>query len=325
MTTIERDPSSAANIDQVITTHIHLNVRAHFDRSVLAGSVDLSLEAVADGVDTVVLDGRDLSIKSAAIGDAALDFATAENGELGQSVTITLKNSLSKGEKAVLRINYETSPDATGLQWLPPAQTEGKQQPYLFSQFQAIHARSALPCMDTPANKQPYTARVEVPKPLTALMSALSKDSESVDDEWQAFTFEQRVPIPSYLIAIVAGLLESREIGPRSRVWAEASVVEKAAYEFAETEEFLKTAEALLTPYEWGRYDLLCLPSSFPYGGMENPCLTFVTPTLLAGDRSLSSVVAHEIAHSWTGNLGTATTSSAFGLSVQARVPPGLQ
>lgn len=180
--------------------------------------------------------------------------------------------------------------------------------PYLFSQFQAIHCRSFIPCQDTPTVKATYSAELTVPLGLTALMSALSEDSRhSVDHLAQTatFHFRQQVPIPSYLIALVVGQLESREVGPRTKVWSEPSVVEAAAFEFANTEEFLRVAEDLLIPYQWGRYDLLVLPGSFPYGGMENPCLTFVTPTLLAGDRSLTSVVAHEIAHSWMGNLVT--------------------
>ena len=161
--------------------------------------------------------------------------------------------------------------------------------------------------------KAPYKASITVPAALTALMSAVSTGEEVTDGgKKKTFHFEQKVPIPSYLIALAAGNLVSREIGPRSKVWSEASMVDAGAFEFAETEKFISTAEEVCGPYVWGRYDILLLPPSFPYGGMENPCLTFVTPTLLAGDRSLANVVAHEIAHSWMGNLVTNQTWEHF-------------
>jgi leukotriene-A4 hydrolase len=161
-----------------------------------------------------------------------------------------------------------------------------------------------MPCQDTPAAKCTYSARLVVPSPLTALMSALSTRHEPVGDAKQvAFYFEQKVPIPSYLLALAVGCLEKRDISPRCAVWSEKEAADKARFEFEDTERFLAIAEEICGPYAWGRYDILLMPPSFPYGGMENPCLTFVTPTLLAGDKSLANVVAHEIAHSWMGNL----------------------
>jgi len=181
---------------------------------------------------------------------------------------------------------------------------------------QAIHARSFFPCQDTPGVKATYTAAVTVPDGLRALMSAIPlDDGVPRDGGLRTYRFEQKVPIPSYLVALAVGALESRDIGPRSRVWSEPSMVDAGAHEFAETEAFLAAGEEVAGPYLWGRYDLLLLPPSFPYGGMENPCLTFVTPTLLAGDRSLANVVAHEIAHSWFGNLITNVTWEHFWLN----------
>uniref|UniRef100_S4RRI9 Uncharacterized protein n=1 Tax=Petromyzon marinus TaxID=7757 RepID=S4RRI9_PETMA len=179
---------------------------------------------------------------------------------------------------------------------------------------QAIHCRSMVPCQDTPSLKFTYDAKVSVPKSLVALMSALCDGSEPdpTNGEFTVHKFKQPVQIPSYLIALVVGALKSREIGPRTKVWSEKEFVEQAASEFSETETMLTTAEELVGPYVWGRYDLLVLPPSFPYGGMENPCLTFVTPTVLAGDKSLAGVVAHEISHSWTGNLVTNKTWEHF-------------
>ncbi|CAG8832016.1 15949_t:CDS:10, partial [Gigaspora margarita] len=184
-------------------------------------------------------------------------------------------------------------------------QTSGKKHPYLFTQCQAIHARSLVPCQDTPVFKFSYYASVQVPQPLRALMSAIEVGEENVDNNTKIYKFEQTVKIPSYLIALAVGNLVGKKIVPRSTVWTEPEVVESAAWEFVDTEKFIEIGEKLLTPYEWKKYDFLVLPASFPSGGMENPCLTFVTPTLLAGDRSLVDVVSHEISHSWMGNLVT--------------------
>jgi leukotriene-A4 hydrolase len=185
----------------------------------------------------------------------------------------------------------------------------------LVLQCEAIHARSLFPCQDTPAVKTPYSATVRAPSWCIALMSALQQGEGSCAGDIRTVQWSQPVPVPSYLVALAAGELESREISPRVKIWAEPSVVEAAAFEFSETEAFLTTAESLTLPYVWGRYDVLCLPPSFPYGGMENPCLTFATPTLLAGDKSLADVIAHEIAHSWTGNLVTNVTWEHFWLN----------
>lgn len=300
------DPSSLANLDAWATQHLDINLAASFEQKKLHGYVVLRMKALK-GSNQVVLDTRDIKISGARIKNSNVDlkFNYGEMNEaFGQALHIHLGNHYTPNSIIELQINYETSVNASGLQWLPPAQTEGKKYPYLFSQFQSVHCRSAIPCQDSPVVKATYTAQVTVPKPLVCLMSAVPNGTRDAGDS-TVYLFEQKVPIPSYLIAIVAAHLVSKDIGPRTRVWTEESRLDACAWEFAETESFVATGENLLTPYVWGRYDLLVLPGSFPYGGMENPCLTFVTPTLLAGDRSLVSVVAHEIAHSWTGNLVT--------------------
>lgn len=235
----------------------------------------------------------------------------------GAPLEITLPFAISRGQHVIVEVTYQTSPSATALQWLTPDQTAGKKHPYLFSQCQAHHCRSMVPCQDSPSIKHTYYAQVSVPKDLVAVMSALrdGHEQDPQDSERIVYRFRQTVAMPSYLIAIVVGALESREIGPRSRVWSEKELVDKAAFEFSETEQMLQTAEQLAGPYVWGQYDILVLPPSFPYGGMENPCLTFATPTLLAGDKSLSNVIAHEISHSWTGNLVTNRTWEHFWLN----------
>ena len=263
---------------------------------------------------------RGLNINNVVLSDTDVALShTVKDASLGSALVVELPEELAKtGTSVKITISYATSPEASGIQWLAAAQTAGKTHPYLFTQCQAIHARSVLPCQDTPAVKCQYAARITVPSALTALMSAASvSSSEPISavaaagedggdgPSMRTFSFEQKVPVQSYLIALVVGALESHDLSERCRVWSEPQQIEASAREFGEVEEMLQAAESLLGPYVWGRYDLLVLPPSFPYGGMENPMLTFVTPTLLAGDRSLTSVVIHEITHSWTGNLVT--------------------
>lgn len=318
------DHSSYSNIDEVRCQHIDLDWDLDFDKSQINGSATLHLKALVDKPEKVVLDTRDLSFSKVTMtGDKEL---TAEKGDscdaYGQAMVIALPEDVRPAKDAVfqLRIEYSTSKNASGIQWLPKEQTDGKMHPYVFTQFQAIHARSALPCQDSPGAKVTYNAKVRAVEPLRVLMSALSQDKhEGTAVEGRSgvreYVFEQKVPMCTYLIALAAGDLHHKDIGPRSRVWTEKEKVEACAFEFSETEDFIATAESFLTPYAWGRYDVLILPGSFPYGGMENPTLTFVTPTLLAGDRSLADVVAHEIAHSWFGNLVTNRTWESFWLN----------
>ncbi|KAL4226486.1 Leukotriene A-4 hydrolase [Mactra antiquata] len=312
------DPTSFSNAHEVIVTGLDLELDIDFRSKTLQGQVNLTLEKLVDGIDVVVLDTRDVTISSVIDKQTGqtLEYNLGENvGAFGSKLTIKLP---ATGDKSCeLTIQYKTSPKCSALQWLNPEQTAGKRQPYMFSQCQAIHCRSLIPCQDTPHVKCPYTARISAPTEIKVLMSALLCGSEPRSDKpgYSVYKFEQKVPMPAYLIAIVAGDIVSRDIGPRSKVWSEEELVDKAQYEFMETESMLQTAERLLGPYVWGHYDLLVLPPSFPYGGMENPCLTFVTPTLLAGDRSLADVVAHEISHSWTGNLVTNGTFEHFWLN----------
>ncbi|RIB19601.1 leukotriene A4 hydrolase [Gigaspora rosea] len=310
------DPNTFSNINEVKTTHLDLNFIVDFERKILDAVVTLKLVTLVDNVNEIILDTRYLNIKSVSCCGAQLKHNLADlNESFGSALHIQLNDKLSVNTEFDLVINYCTSEQGTAVQWLEPIQTSGKKHPYLFTQCQAIHARSLVPCQDTPAFKLSYHASVQVPQPLRALMSAVEVGEENVDNNTKIYKFEQTVKIPSYLIALAVGNLVGKKIGPRSTVWTEPEVVDSAAWEFVDTEKFIEIGEKLLTPYEWKKYDLLVLPASFPYGGMENPCLTFVTPTLLAGDRSLVDVVAHEISHSWMGNLVTTLNWEHFWLN----------
>ncbi|XP_078484924.1 leukotriene A-4 hydrolase [Ciona intestinalis] len=314
------DPTSYSDPTAAKIQHINIDWTVDFERTLLSGSVELLFNVLQDDVSSITLDTKDLHIKKISNGQTELKYSFGDKHKaFGLALTITLPAPVNKGAELTLHIEYETSSNASALQWLTKEQTAGKMHPYMFSQCQAIHARSLLPCQDSPSVKATYSSKVTVQDPLVALMSALQCWDKSGKNEKgekvKTYKFTQKVPTPSYLIAIVVGLLESRDIGPRSKVWSEREFVDKAAHEFAETEKMLAAGEELGGPYVWGQYDLLVLPPSFPYGGMENPCLTFVTPTLLAGDRSLANVIAHEIAHSWTGNLVTNHTWEDFWLN----------
>jgi leukotriene-A4 hydrolase len=301
------DPHSYADAAQPGTTVLHLDLTVDFEAQVLRGTATLELERPAEGA--LDLDTRDLDIQAVTDGEGhPLGFTLhPAEGFMGSRLTIE-----APGDR--VQITYATRPTATALQWLAPAQTAGGAHPYVFTQCQAIHARSVTPCQDTPRVRQEVQARLTIPRALTAVMAAADLGrEESGDVAVQRFHMPQR--IPSYLLAFAVGHLTSEDVGARTRVWAEPEAVKAAAWEFAEVDAMLTAAEGLFGPYPWDRFDLLLMPPSFPYGGMENPRLTFLTPTLLAGDRSLVSVVAHELAHSWTGNLVTNASMNDFWLN----------
>jgi leukotriene-A4 hydrolase len=297
------DEHSYAEPDKVKITELALDLGIDFGKRELAGTATLDLDW-ADGTDhdDLVLDTRDLAIASVQWSnngrrwkDAPFVLA-AEDARFGSKLTIDLPKQAGQ-----VRIAYRTSPDASGLQWLAPTMTaSGK--PFMFSQSQAIHARSWVPLQDTPSVRFTYTAHVTTPKDAMALMSA-DNDPAAVRDG--DYTFAMPQAIPSYLLAIAAGDLVFKPLGERAGVWTEPQTIDKAVAEFADTEKMIAVTESLYGPYRWGRYDLLILPPSFPFGGMENPRLSFITPTVIAGDKSLVSLIAHELAHSWSGNLVT--------------------
>ena len=310
---LPRDPSSYANVDAFVTTHLVLDLTADFDAKTLSGIAELHLERRDPDATELVLDTRDLTIRAidAATGTGAwtrtpfrLDAATPA---FGSALRITMPPAADR-----VRVTYASSPSAKGLQWLAPAQTAGKRQPFLFSQAEAIQARSFIPLQDLPGVRSTYEATIHAPKDLVAVMAAEMVPGEAGSG---VFRFRMPQPIPSYLIALAIGDLAFKPLSERTGVWAEPSMLEMAAREFQDTERMIETTEALYGPYRWGRYDLLLLPPSFPFGGMENPRLTFATPTIIVGDKSLVSLVAHELAHSWSGNLVTNATWTDFWLN----------
>jgi len=386
----DEDKSSlSSSPNDVLIKHVAWKANVSFEKHVIDATATYDVDLLVDPddrsnggninndrvVSSIKLDTRGLSIHSVHVdgvqlneaaddeehdegNDAVMGWKLEDEIEnllhLGRRLVIPISTTSSSKKEIQIQISYSTSSDplqCTAAQWLTPAQTAGKVHPYLFTQCQAIHARSIIPCQDRPAVKFTYEAKVSVPWWATAVMSAASmsannnssastagenNDNDNEDSEEKepiVFEFSQSVPIPSYLLALAVGQISSKEISPRCRIYSEPSILQSCHDEFApSTEQFLQIAESITqgkvargagndnthlagVPYVWERADILCLPPSFPYGGMENPCLTFVTPTLLAGDGSLVSVIAHEIAHSWTGNLVTNRTWRHFWLN----------
>jgi leukotriene A-4 hydrolase/aminopeptidase len=306
------DHHSYSNSNDCRVTHVDLDLAVSFESKTLAGTATLAVER-SEATRRLVLDTRDLKIKSVSVSTSGARFSQMRF-ELGTSDKILgapLSVELPPNTTHV-RVVYETSPYATGLQWLTPAQTAGKKQPFLYSQSQAIHARSWIPIQDSPAVRVTYTARIRTPKSVRAIMSARNDPNAAVDGEYE---FKMPQPVPAYLIALAVGDLGYRSTSRRTGVYAEPPVVEAAAREFEDMEKMMQAAERLYGLYRWEQYDVLILPPSFPFGGMENPRLTFATPTLLAGDKSLVGVIAHELAHSWSGNLVTNATWRDFWLN----------
>jgi leukotriene-A4 hydrolase len=307
------DVHSFAKPADARVTHIALELHADFTAKTLSGRATLTFVR-RPGVRDLVLDTRDLEITRALDERRQpLTFTLAPAVEhLGQALTVALP---ATGDRVT--IEYRTRPTAAALQWLKPTQTAGRIHPYLYSQGQAILTRTWIPTQDSPAIRQTYEASITVPSPLHVVMSAemATPDGVASGDGLRTYTFKMDQPVPPYLIAIAAGDIAFRALGPRTGVYTEPVMLDRAASELDDLEKMIAAAESLGGPYRWGRYDVLVLPPSFPFGGMENPRLTFATPTILAGDKSLVSLLAHELAHSWSGNLVTNATWGDFWLN----------
>lgn len=303
---LRKDSHSYAVPTEAKVQHLRWQANVDFDTHTIDATASWTIEK--DDADTLRLDTKGLNIKNVTIDGVKTTFKLGQNDPiLGQQLAIPLE-----ADTRTVAIEYSTSRKAEALQWLSPQQTSGKNSPFLFTQSQAILARSWIPCQDTPGVRFTYEADVTVPKELIALMSAanpLTKNATGI------YHFDMKQPISSYLLALAVGDLTFQPISGRSGVYAERTLITKAAWEFADLEKMIAGAEELYGPYQWERYDVLVLPPSFPFGGMENPRLTFATPTILAGDRSLTSLIAHELAHSWSGNLVTNATWNDFWLN----------
>jgi len=296
-----KDYHSFSNPESIKVTHLSLDLTVDFSKKLLVGTAQLDFQKIAHNATQLILDTRDLTINSVTVMGNKVDFVLAKGDTfLGAALTIDVPADADS-----VLISYQTSPKASGVQWLTPEQTAGKKHPFLFTQAQAIHARSFIPLQDSPQVRMTYEATIRTPKSLLAVMSA-SNDPNTERDGIYEFSMPQ--PIPSYLIALAVGDLHFKSMGERTGVYSEKGILNAAAAEFADTESMLIATEKAFGPYSWDRYDLLILPPSFPFGGMENPRLSFITPTVIAGDKSLVSLIAHELAHSWSGNTVTNAT-----------------
>lgn len=321
MTALGQDVHSHANFADIKATHYDIHIAADFKAHVFRGHVDVQVQRVKQDAKQLVLDVNTLEVsKVEVVGGQTLAFEVAApiHAHLGQPLKIDV-SSVAAPNFAV-RVHYSTTPESSGIQWFEPEQTQGKKHPYVYTQCEAILARTLLPCQDTPEVKCPYSISLTLPAPLVAACSGTFREGENPTKEANGdltYHYVQKLPIPTYLIAVVAGALKKAAIGPRSSVWTEAEWIDRAVYEFSsDTEAFIQAGEKLTgIPYTWGVYDVVVLPSAFPFGGMENPQLTFLSSSLLAGDRSLTNVVAHEIAHSWAGNWVTNSNWCDFWLN----------
>lgn len=304
-----KDAHSFAEPSKAIVRHLDLDIKADFTTQLISGKASWTIDNPSNGSE-IIFDTRQLQIERITLGDDEKEttFSLGEEVKfLGRPLRVKIEPSTKK-----INIYYSSSKDAAAVQWLNPQQTAGKKFPFLFTQSQAILARTWIPCQDSPGIRFTYNAKVSVPKDLLALMSAENPQEKNAEG---VYTFKQPHAIPSYLMALAVGDIVFKPIDGRTGVYAEPLTLQKAAYEFADMGKMVNAAENIYGPYKWGRYDVLVLPPSFPFGGMENPMLTFATPTVIAGDRSLVSLIAHELAHSWSGNLVTNATWDDFWLN----------
>lgn len=299
---------SFSNYDSVKLNHLYLELNVDFSRKILEGKVVLDIDnSLASKF--LILDTKQLTIEKVQLEDSINTpwSIGKEEKHVGQALVIEIKKNTKR-----VAVYYHTAADAEALMWLEPAQTSGKKSPFLFTQSQAILARTWIPCMDAPAVRFTYSARITCDPKYLALMSASNPQSKNREG---VYSFQMDKPIPSYLMALAVGDIAFKSLGDHCGVYAEPNMLDKSVKEFVDLPSMIKSAGDLYGPYAWGRYDILVLPPSFPFGGMENPRLTFATPTIIAGDKSLVSLVAHELAHSWSGNLVTNRTWDDFWLN----------
>ncbi|KAL8943510.1 MAG: hypothetical protein Q9216_001045 [Gyalolechia sp. 2 TL-2023] len=304
-----RDPNTLSNYNNFLTKHTTANFEIDFEKKILRGNVILKLQSISDSesreilLDTSYLDVEKVTLQGGSLSDWQL---LPRFEPYGSVLKISFEKAAEKGQSLELEIQVQTTDKCTALQWLTPAQTSNKKHPYMFSQCQATHARSLFPCQDTPDVKSTFDFNIRSPLPVIAsgIATGIKDAQPGPNGETSLYTFKQDIPIPSYLFAIASGDIATAPIGPRSTVATGPEELAASKWELeADTEHFIQTAEKLVYPYAWHTYNVLVLPPSFPYGGMENPVFTFATPTIISGDRQNVDVIAHELSHSWSGNL----------------------
>ena len=308
-----KDVSTFSNYEQIRQTNLEINFNIDFKEKIVHGKIKIYFIALNDG-EVIALDTKALNIYSIIDSDTGeeIDYVLDTQYELAShGVPLKIYKEYSKGENISILITFSTTEKGTSVQWLSPEQTSGKKYPYMFTQGFSILNRELFPSQDTPAVKCPVTVGITVEKPLYAVESGIYK-SQIDNGNTITYFYEQEVPIPSYLVAMAAGAIDQRVISDRIKVYAEAEIVDQAAEEFEDTEKFLQQAESYIFPYQWKEYNILVMPISFPYGGMENPTLTFVSPMVVTGDKSEISTIIHELCHSWSGNLVTTKDWSNF-------------
>ena len=311
-----KDISTFSNYEIIKQTNLEINFNVDFKNKIIEGLVKIYFTALKDG-EVIILDSNSLNIISIIDSDTGdeLEYIIDKQYEVdGVGVPLKIYKEYNKDEQFAILIKYTTTKEGMSIDWLEPEQTAGKNYPFMYSQGETILNRALFPNQDTPSVKTPVSVSITVEKPLFAIDSGIYQGK--IDNgETVTYFYEQKIPIPSYLVAIAAGAIEERVISDRTKVYGEKELVDLAAYEFEDTENFIQIAEAYTSPYLWGEYNILILPPSCPFGGMENPTLTFVNPSLIAGDKSLSFIIAHEISHSWSGNLVTMDNWSDFWLN----------
>lgn len=302
-----KDLHTQSNADSIIFQHLNLDIKVDFLQKQISGLAEWKIDN-KNNLSILKLDTYDLTIDSVLLDGQKASFQLNSFVEhLGNALRIPVKS-----ESKIVQIWYRTGSHPRALQWLNPQQTGGNSNPFLYTQSESIYARSWIPTPDGPGIRFTYDARVAVPKNLMALMSA--ENPQQMNDSG-VYHFKMATPIPAYLMALAVGDIRFHAIDNRTGVYAMPNMIDKAAWELADIGKMVHTAEKLYGPYRWGRYDVLILPPGFPIGGMENPKLTFATPTIISGDKSLVNLIAHELAHNWSGNLVTNATWNDFWLN----------
>ncbi|KAL3442134.1 leukotriene A-4 hydrolase [Aspergillus insuetus] len=313
-----RDPNTLSNYNNFRCTHTEANFEILFDQKRLVGNVVHKLKSITNAESKeIILDSSHVSIDEVQVNGSPADWELLPPfGPLGTALKIKLDQPVKLDELVDVKISVQTTEKCTALQWLTKAQTSTKKHPYMFSQCQAIHARSIFPCQDTPDVKATFDFNITSPLPVIASGLPVRTSPSATQTGAKLYQFQQKVPIPSYLFALASGDIDEAPIGPRSRVATSPDKLRECQWELeADTERFIETIERIIYDYAWGEYNVLILPPSFPYGGMENPTYTYCTPSIISRDRQNVDVIAHELAHSWSGNLVTSASWEHFWLN----------